>query len=1079
MCEWCIRLMMEAKLSGGLWFDFAKLNLAFSEDERGIFPQVAHARITWRLTGWRRCGQVGMVFAQEFPEGFRGDGSVWGFLTQVAYMPLRNLADTQIEDTTFEWYRPQSIRFADAMAHPTPLMESVALGSILPPVPSYQPVLPAYLVTEGILSESQLEAITLAGEAHSRLIEIMENVPGEEAPQRVTVRQGFMLGDGAGSGKGRTTAGLILDRFYKGDKRALWVSENDRLYNDAIRDYLDIGGDPKKCLKLGRYKPADPITLEEGVIFCTYAMLRSRIKKVDPNTGAVSFPTTRLDQIIAWLGDETFSGPIVFDESQNLQNAMDTADSGNWGIKKPSQQAIASLEIQRRLPLARVMYSSATSGDHLEALAYAPRLGLWGSATAFPDRKAFLASMEEGGVTALEMICRDLKAMGVYCSRQLSNKGVTSEVLMHELSPEQIVQMQSFNKAWRLISTGMEQALVMTGAAESSGKNRLALSLKGAGNHVGLTRSKLESAKQRFYMLALISMRIPTIIEHVKEKLAAGESCVLQIHNTQEASLNRALEELEDEPELTLEELDLSPRRELIDFVKECFPVGQKQLDGKVLVDVIDHVTGLPLENHKAIELRENILKDLEGLMIPKAPIDILMDAFGPDAVAEVTGRSNRVVMRPNAQGHLERVVERRSKKDNAREIEAFMNGPKRILIFSESAGGVGASYHASRACSNQSRRNHYLVQVPWRSIDAVQGMGRTNRTNQVSFPHYVLTTTNVPAELRFISTIARRLDQLGSLTRGQRDATSTNDVFSSDDNLETKYGEAALREMMRLFDQDTFPGMTRDQLFLQTGIDAKAVVRSYSSNTAHQGQRVNIPRFLNRLLGVDIDANGGFQQILLSDLRGRMEDIKSQAMADGTYDAGLQTLAPLSLKKISDVLLRTDPQTGAHTRLAELEMTEKLTPLTFDEAADKLRFFEAFSNDLISGWRINPHTGELALHIPVRHLMYSSGPSTNEVRLITPYGEVNRERHDGVRYVRISPEAARAQWDHLIATGPTTKTSTFHVVYGTLLPIWANFTNSMPQIWRMQTDDGEKILGRRLPKHEVKGFKTTFGVAA
>jgi hypothetical protein len=998
-------------------------------------------------------------------------------LLPVSYIPLRNLADTDIEDTTFEWYRPQSIRFRDAMAHPTPLMESVALGSIMPPVPTYQPILPAYLVTEGILSESQLEAITLAGEAHSRLIEITENDPDTDAPVKMTVRQGFMLGDGAGSGKGRTTAGLILDRFHKGNKRALWVSENDRLYNDAIRDYLDIGGDPKKCLKLGRYKPSDPIALQEGVIFCTYAMLRSKIKKVDPVTKVVTKISTRLDQIIEWLGDATFEGPIVFDESQNLQNAMEVGNDA-WTSKKPSQQALASLEIQRRLPLARVMYSSATSGDHLQALAYAPRLGLWGPNTAFPDRTAFLASMQEGGVTALEMICRDLKAMGVYCSRQLSNAGVTSEILMHELSDTQIAMMQSFNKAWRLISTGMEQALEMTGATEKTRGQQLCLSIKGAGNHVGQTRSKLESAKQRFYMLALISMRIPTVIEDVKKRLAAGESCVLQIHNTQEASLNRALEELEEEPEMTLEELDLSPRRELINFVQECFPVGEKQISDKVLVDVIDPVTGLPIENKQAVALRDNIIANLEGLMIPKAPIDMLMDEFGPDAIAEVTGRSNRIVTRPDAQGKLTRMVERRSKRDNAKEIEAFMNGPKRILVFSESAGGVGASYHASRACSNQTRRNHYLVQIPWRSIDAVQGMGRTNRTNQASFPHYILTTTNVPAELRFISTIARRLDQLGSLTRGQRDATSTNDVFSSDDNLETKYGEAALREMMKLFGDNMFPGMTREELFKQTGIDAVAVCKSYAKSTADFGQRVNIPRFLNRLLGVDIDANGGYQQLLLADLRGRMEDIKSQAIADGSYDAGLQTIAPLSLKKISDVLLRTDPLTGAETRLAELEMIEKLTPMTFESAYEKLRFFQAFSTDKVCGWRLDPK-GNLALHIPVRHLAFSAGPSTNEVRMITPYGEVNRNRHDGVHYRAVPIEIARETWDNIIANGPTTKASTFHVVYGTLLPIWAEFTPSMPQIWRMQTDTGEKILGRRLPKSEVKGFKATFGIAA
>lgn len=35
-------------------------------------------------------------------------------------------------------------------------------------------------------------------------------------------RAGFLIGDGAGVGKGRTVAGIILENFLKGRKKALW-----------------------------------------------------------------------------------------------------------------------------------------------------------------------------------------------------------------------------------------------------------------------------------------------------------------------------------------------------------------------------------------------------------------------------------------------------------------------------------------------------------------------------------------------------------------------------------------------------------------------------------------------------------------------------------------------------------------------------------------------------------------------------------------------------------------------------------------------------------------------------------------
>lgn len=35
-------------------------------------------------------------------------------------------------------------------------------------------------------------------------------------------RAGFLIGDGAGVGKGRTVAGIIFENYLKGRKKALW-----------------------------------------------------------------------------------------------------------------------------------------------------------------------------------------------------------------------------------------------------------------------------------------------------------------------------------------------------------------------------------------------------------------------------------------------------------------------------------------------------------------------------------------------------------------------------------------------------------------------------------------------------------------------------------------------------------------------------------------------------------------------------------------------------------------------------------------------------------------------------------------
>ena len=69
-------------------------------------------------------------------------------------------------------YRPQRIEIAGAQEHPTPLVESIAIASVAPPMPSNTGRddlrLPARLIEEGHLSEAQLETIIMAHDAHGR-----------------------------------------------------------------------------------------------------------------------------------------------------------------------------------------------------------------------------------------------------------------------------------------------------------------------------------------------------------------------------------------------------------------------------------------------------------------------------------------------------------------------------------------------------------------------------------------------------------------------------------------------------------------------------------------------------------------------------------------------------------------------------------------------------------------------------------------------------------------------------------------------------------------------------------------------
>lgn len=125
--------------------------------------------------------------------------------------------------------------------HPDPVVETASLSSVEPADVKYELSLPSETINSGSLSALQLEAITYTCQQHDHIL------PDGS-------RAGFLIGDGAGVGKGRTIAGLIFENFLKGRKKAIWVSVSNDLKFDAERDLEDIGTTNIKVYSLNKVK---------------------------------------------------------------------------------------------------------------------------------------------------------------------------------------------------------------------------------------------------------------------------------------------------------------------------------------------------------------------------------------------------------------------------------------------------------------------------------------------------------------------------------------------------------------------------------------------------------------------------------------------------------------------------------------------------------------------------------------------------------------------------------------------------------------------------------------------------------
>jgi hypothetical protein len=950
------------------------------------------------------------------------------------YRSLDRPAAAQDQVGIYLPYRPSRIVIPGAAAHPTPLVESLAMGSIAAPRPDHVPLLPRRLTGQGLLSDAQLETLIYAGSAFSRDLPgrfdaVDEGCALAAADEGGAVyRAGYFLGDGTGAGKGRQIAGIILDQWLRGRRRHIWISKNESLLEDARRDWAALGGLALDIQPLSQWKLGAPVEMDAGILFVTYPTLRSG--RAD---------ATRLAQIVDWAGP-AFDGVIAFDEAHAMANAA--GGEGSRGKVKGSEQGIAGIRLQNLLPRACVLYASATGASDVNNLAYAARLGLWGPETAFADRSEFVDSIRQGGIAAMELVARDLKALGRYAARALSFAGVEYEVLEHILTEAQTEAYDSYADAWAIIHANLERALEATRIVDAATGDTLNANARSA------ALSRFEGTKQRFFGQLLLSMKLPSLIPAIEEDLAADHSVVIQLVSTAEAMLDRRLADLTPAERETLE-LDLSPREYVIDYLRAAFPTRQMRVftdaEGNVRSEPMSGPDGRPVHCQAALRIRDQLIEQLCALPPIGTALDALIERFGTERVAEVTGRSRRLVVGPDGRQKLES----RTPRANLRETDAFMRGDKKILVFSD-AGGTGRSYHACLDAANRSRRIHYLLEPGWRADAAIQGLGRTHRTRQASAPLFRPVTTDVRGERRFISTIARRLDALGALTRGQRQTGGQN-LFDPADNLESPYAKDALVNWYHLLHAGKTASVSFERFQELTGLRLEV---------EGGGLRDDLPpiqRWLNRLLALRI----ALQNAIFEEFLGLVEARVAAAREAGTLDLGVETVPVASFEILDDRILRTDPHSGATTHLLRIELARRQRPL----GLERMRTLWKARGDAAP--MRNERSGKVALRLDARSLTSDEGLPIARYELLRPlkHEHVRREAMAETSWTPISDLAFELAWRTEVEEAERSlRHETVHLATGLLLPVWDKLPDDHVQVIRIAADDGRSLLGREIP---------------
>ncbi|XP_051980139.1 protein strawberry notch homolog 2 [Xyrauchen texanus] len=996
---------------------------------------------------------------------------------------------------TYADYMPSKSNIG--ISHPDRVVETNTLSSVPPPDITYKLSLPDSIINSGILSALQLEAIIYACQQHEVILQNNQ-------------RAGFLIGDGAGVGKGRTVAGIILENYLKGRKKSLWFSVSNDLKYDAERDIQDIGASNIQVHALNKIKYGYTAT-SEGVLFATYSALIGESQ-------AGGQHRTRLKQILDWC-EPTFDGVIIFDECHKAKNATAT------------KMGKAVLDLQNKLPLARVVYASATGASEPKNMIYMSRLGIWGEGTPFRTFDDFLHTIEKRGVGAMEIVAMDMKVSGMYIARQLSFSGVSFRI--EEISLDDDFKLV-YNKAAKLWAEAL--ALFMQAADELCMSSRKSL------------WGQFWSSHQRFFKYLCIAAKVRCLVELAKKELEAGKCIVIGLQSTGEARTREVLGENDGH----LDRFVSAAEGVFQSLVLKHFP-SEKQKTEKaagnkrkrkprasqpkqarhgidmagVIINISDDSTtesdamdsdsnsspdsvqdnsdDVIFVNHTSYqmarleEMKQGLLNKISelGKELPLNTLDELIDKFGgPEKVSEMTGRKGRVVRRPDGSVGYESRAEQGYTIDqiNIKEKDRFMNGDKLVAIISEAASS-GISLQADRRVKNQRRRVHMTLELPWSADRAIQQFGRTHRSNQVTAPEYIFLISELAGERRFASIVAKRLESLGALTHGDRRATESRDL--SKYNFENKYGTKALDKITKAIlgqieskvpPPKDYPG--GDAMFfreMKHGMKDVGMLCSQSRLGFNIEKDCNITKFLNRILGLEVHKQNSLFQYFTDNFDYLIEKDKKE----GKYDMGILDLAPGNDQIYEEThekfLTAGNPQDG-QVILYKISVDRGMPWL---EALQKVQTLNNQDEGFYLSHKFRGNYPCVLLAMQGReHNMIIYKPNIGK--------QAHMESLDNLKkkYSKVTPEEAKESWEsqftfsfkkcsHANWNGRCkkveegqeclmgTRLRQYHMLCGALLHVWKRVSDvvadvtssSILQIVRLKTKDNNKQVGIKIPE--------------
>jgi hypothetical protein len=615
---------------------------------------------------------------------------------------------------------------------------------------------------------------------------------------------GFIIGDQTGIGKGRVNAAIIRWAI-KNDMVPVFITAKRGLYADMYRDLSAIGiqemlSREPKILETNSAGDRFPLDDDENVVLAPSkasdkAALFEQFKDPAELRKQYDMVFTNYSQLTTVKGEDTARRSFLDALAPNALFILDESHlAGGEVPTRAKKDAPLNLGGYMRDLLSKVQlgtfFSSATYAKRpTSMIVYSHATGM---NLAVANPKDLAEAIERGRVPMQEVVATMLAQDGKYIRRERSFKGInfhTDETPVSGGSYPNIAssfqQINDFSKyvarLVRNISSIKDEGIGVV-PDFAVGDNSLI--------HTGFT-----SVMHNIVGNMLLAMKVNRTIEKIKERGAAGEKPLIMLAKTGEKFLEDFIKDYnEDQEALSPPGKAIEPgspvpatfndvlhrylERSRIVLLKPPF----QEEEGKKKPKPIRHyLTDDELGPH-GLELYHKAREFIGSFALPDMPVDpisYIRDTVAKDGISmgEITGRGWTL---DYSKGGVPTLRVRPGGETTTRgktvTAKRFNNGELHGIIYNRS-GSTGISLHASETFRDQSPRHTIIIDPEADINEFMQGLGRANRTGQVTLPIYTIMVTDLPAETRPTSLLMKKLASLNANTTGARGGNIALDV--------------------------------------------------------------------------------------------------------------------------------------------------------------------------------------------------------------------------------------------------------------------------------------------------------------